>query len=253
MSTIELKLACSSLTFGKLANKKHFEKTLDEIKETGYSGLQIEYDYLPPILRSDPKQVSELVESRGLQTVAVAVTFSKDMGYFTQNVGAKVGTLCLFEKDFDTAARKTKDLLKFYSKLGLSLSAQPHVRSNLESIEQTKELIERCKLLPLTLTFDTAHLTALGVELIEFIGIFGDKISMVHLKDLKSMKDIQKIDFEIDFVDLGDGIVNFSKTLKALKRARYEGWLVVEVDHPQEKTAFASIKKNFERLSQILP
>ncbi len=193
------------------------------------------------------------MEARKLATVAVAVTFEKDTAYFTQKVDGKVGTLCLFEKSLETAAKKTKDLLRLYSKLGLSLSAQPHVRSNVESVEQTRELLERCKPLYPTLTFDTAHLTALGIDLEEFISIFGDKISMVHLKDLKGMKETRKIDFDRDFVDIGDGIVNFPKVLKALKEVHYDGWLVVEVDHAQEKTIFGSIKKNYERLIPILP
>ncbi len=216
--------------------------------------MQIEYDLLPISLKRSPEKVLEQVKKRDLEIVAVAVTFEKDTAYFSEKVGGKIGTLCLFEKNFETAAAKTKELSKLYAGFhNVILSAQPHVRSNVESIEQTKKLLEYCAPYEPTLTFDTAHLTALGVDLEKFIDIFGKKISMVHLKDLKGMKDIRQIDFNKDFVDISDGIVDFPKTLKALKKSGYDGWLVVEVDAPQESTVFASIRKNFERLSKILP
>jgi sugar phosphate isomerase/epimerase len=246
-----LKLACSTLIFGILKDEDQFRETLSAIRRTGYTGVQIEFDLLPEELRNDPGSSRKIIESSGLIPVAVAVTFDESIGRFMKAIGSKIGTLCLFEPDYDSAVEKTRSLARFYASLDLDLSLQPHVRSNLQNPEQLDEILQRCAPLHPSICFDTAHLTALGIELRAFIHRYSDRISIVHLKDLK--KDHKyEIDYARDFVDVGEGTVDFRSVFDGFEKAGYEGWFVIEVDHAHDETISESIEKNFQRVSALL-
>jgi sugar phosphate isomerase/epimerase len=211
---------------------------LDDISRAGYAGVQLEYDPLPASLKKDPKWAAELVKASGLFPVAVAVTFDPATASFARDVAAPVGTLCLFEGDFERAVEKTRKLAKLYSSMGLDLSIQPHVRSDIQNTRQLDELLRACEPLRPSVCFDTAHLTALGVDLRAFLRRYRERISIVHVKD-----------YETDFVDVGDGRVDMRGILSEFEKSGYSGWYVVEVDHAHHGSEIDSIRRNFERLS----
>ncbi len=248
-----MQLACSTLTFGKTKTEKDFTDALDAVKSAGYRGVQIERDLLPDSLLQRPKEVRQLVTSAGLRTVAVAVTSDPYDIRFTDEVDGRIGTLCLFEKSFEEAARQIRKLLRLSSKHGVNLAVHPHVRSNVETIQSVEEILNLAPDDPnLSLVFDSAHFTALGWDIINFLRRFHTYVSIAHIKDLKRLKSPSKIDYDRDFADIGDGIVDFKELMKEFKRIRFSGWLVVEVDHPQLRTPAASARRNYEKLSRLM-
>jgi sugar phosphate isomerase/epimerase len=245
-------IAWSTISFVQLRTPKNFVGTLDAIKDASYAGVAIEYPLLSPSLKENPREVAKLVKAARLELVAVAVSLSPATVRFAQKVDGKLGTLCLFEKGFDVAVAKSRKLLKISSELGITIALHPHVRSNVESSSQVSEFLNRCKPFSPTICFDSAHFPALGIDVENFVRRFAGKISVAHLKDLREAKPAPDIVYEKDFVDIGDGVVDFRKTLSALKKSYYSGWLIVEVDYPQEETAAVSVKKNYERLTHLL-
>ena len=69
---------------------------------------------------------------------------------------------------------------------------------------------------------DTAHLVASGIDPVEAIERYGDRLQHVHLKDL-SQKTGQ-------FTPLGEGDINFPAVLEAIRKTNYASWLMVELD-----------------------
>lgn len=245
------KIACSSITFGRLKAEQDFAKALEDIKSSGYTGLQIEHRFLPKDLLRNAKRVKRLIDDSGLETVAVAVTLEPYTIRFTEEVDGKVGTLCLFENDYDKALRKAKNIAKLSKNLGVTLAVHPHVQSDIETIQGVEGVLEKCKEYSPKLVFDSAHFTALGWDLSNFIKRFHQYISVVHIKDLRALVSPDKLDLDKDFVDVGDGVVDFKKLLTSLEEAKYDGWLIVEVDSPGgNETASESIAKNYESLSR---
>jgi sugar phosphate isomerase/epimerase len=247
-----MKLACSSITFGELDKESECIQMLRDIKNAGYEALQIEHRFLPKSLRKDPLRVAELVSDAGLKSVAVAVTTNPYTVRFTKEVDGKVGTLCLFEKEKRRALSQALKIAKLSRKAGVALAIHPHIQSDVQTIQEVEMMLAHCKEYSPKLVFDTAHFTALGWDLHNFIARFHNSIAVAHIKDLRTLKSPDRISFLHDFIDVGDGIIDFRKVIYSLRQFRFRGWLVVEIDYPQEKTAVKSIRKNFERLSRLL-
>ena len=207
---------------------------------------------LPDSLKKNPQRVSELVSRAGLETVAVAVTFDPYTIKFTKEVNGKAGTLCAFDDSYEHAVDQVREIAKLCMSLGVTLAIHPHVRTKVETIQQVEDILDRCKNYSPTLVFDSAHFTALGWDLSNFIKRFGKFISVAHIKDLKELVSPKDLDYERDFVDIGDGVVDFPRFISELKKVPYKGWLIVEVDNPKEKTVAASISKNYKRLSNLM-
>lgn len=84
---------------------------------------------------------------------------------------------------------------------------------------------------------DTAHLAAGKCDPVEIFERYADRIRFVHLKDIKKAKaaggdGAQKTGFEIysNFLELGEGDVDFPAIFKILERVKYSGYLTVELD-----------------------
>jgi sugar phosphate isomerase/epimerase len=99
---------------------------------------------------------------------------------------------------------------------------------------------------------DTAHLTALDIDIPKFINRYKKSISLVHFKDLRAKIPQQDVDYEKDFVDLGDGVADLKGALKALRAMKYSGAVMVEVDNPPKGEVEASARKNFRYLASIV-
>ena len=64
--------------------------------------------------------------------------------------------------------------------------------------------------------------------------------------------DPAKIDYDKDFVDLGEGVVDMPAVARALNKAKYKGWIMVEVDFPHKGSMAESAKKNYKYLQKLL-
>jgi sugar phosphate isomerase/epimerase len=247
-----MKLACSSITFGELDKESEVVQMLLDIKEAGYDALQIEHRFLPKSLRRDPQRVAKLVRDTGIRSVAVAVTTDPYTVRFTKEVDGKVGTLCLFEKNAKRALNQALKIAKVSRGSGVTLAIHPHIQSDVQTIQEVEKMLDYCKAYSPKLVFDTAHFTALGWDLHNFIARFHNFIAVAHIKDLKRLRSPDKISYRHDFLDVGDGIIDFKRVISSLKEFTFRGWLIVEIDYPQESTAAKSIRKNYERLSRFL-
>lgn len=244
--------SCSSITWGELKDEQDLKKTLASIKKLGYAEAGIEYPLLGPGLRKDLVKTGALVRGYGLPISAVAIDTSPSMAGVVTAFGSSVGWLCLFEKDIDVAIEKTKKLTAACGKVGVNVSLHPHVKSNLLTTEDLDRVMKACLPNPTSVTVDTAHLTALDIDIPKFVARYKTKISLVHMKDLRVKKPQEEVDYEKDFVDLGDGVADLKGTVKALKATGYKGAVMVEVDYPHDVSVEASSRKNYTVLSSLL-
>lgn len=84
---------------------------------------------------------------------------------------------------------------------------------------------------------DTAHLTKAGMDPVEVMRRYKDRIAYVHLKDITP----DEVDVETFpilsgneampiFCELGLGPIDFKPIIRFLKEINYDGWLTVEID-----------------------
>jgi sugar phosphate isomerase/epimerase len=248
-----LKLSCSAIAWGKIKDVPTFRKVAESVADAGYTGIGIEYNLLPQELMDKPEIVWDISKAAGLEVPSMAI--NENTAYQAEaakRMGAESGWLCLFEKDAAGAAEVTKMHLREFGKRGLKVGLHPHVKSNVEINRQLDELIAACKPATLDVCFDSAHQEALSMDLPGFIERYKDRLCLVHLKDLRVMKDPKDIDYDNDFVDLGEGLCDFPAIMGALKKVRYDGWLMIEVDFAHKITVEESVKKNFDYLAPLM-
>lgn len=122
---------------------------------------------------------------------------------------------------------------------GLVLCVHPHGGSYVENgaeIERLLSLTDPDRVKP---CLDTGHIAFGGGDPVAVAERWASRIGLVHLKDIdlgrlraglaagRSYGDLAKHDC---FVALGDGSLDLGAIMAQLRRARYEGWIVVEQD-----------------------
>jgi sugar phosphate isomerase/epimerase len=245
-------LSCSTITWGQLKSTKDLEKALASIKALGYTDAGIEYPMLSASMKRQVEKGGAAAKKAGLTVAAVAIDTTPAMAKVVRGFGSSVGWLCLFEKDIDVAIEKTKKLSAACAKVGVDVSLHPHVRSNILTTEDLDRIMKACAPNRTSVCVDTAHLTALDIDIPKFINRYKKSISLVHFKDLRAKIPQQDVDYEKDFVDLGDGVADLKGALKALRAMKYSGAVMVEVDNPPKGEVEASARKNFRYLASIV-
>jgi sugar phosphate isomerase/epimerase len=248
-----LKLSCSAIAWGQIKDLPSFKTAIKSVAESGYEGVGIEYNLLPQELMRQPELIMGIAGDAGLSVPSMAINENTPyMAEAAQRMGAESGWLCLFEKDAGAAAAVTRMHLTEFQKRELKVGIHPHVKSNVESNQQLDGLIDACKPSVLDVCFDSAHQEALSMDLPAFISKYRDRLALVHLKDLRVKKDPKDIDYDNDFVDLGEGVVNFPAVMGELKKVGYSGWVMVEVDFAHKITVEESVQKNFDYLKPLM-
>ena len=248
-----MKRSCSAIAWGKINDVPTFRKIAESVAATGYTGIGIEYNLLPQELMQKPEMVLDISRSAGLEVPSMAI--NENTAYQAEaakRMGAESGWLCLFEKDAAGAAEVTKMHLREFGNRGLKVGLHPHVKCNVESNRQLDDLVAACKPASLDVCFYSAHQEALRMDLPGFIERYKDRLCLVHLKDLRAHIEPKDIDYDNDFVDLGEGVCDFPASMGALKNIRYDGWLMTEVDYAHTTTVEESVKKNFEYLRPLM-
>lgn len=91
----------------------------------------------------------------------------------------------------------------------------------------------------LSLLLDTGHAAFAGVDSLDLINRYADRISYVHLKDVRQDVLLKTAHDQLSFMDAvragvftvpGDGMVDFAAIFKALKGYHYFGWMIVEAE-----------------------
>ena len=248
-----MRTSCSAIAWGQFKDVHGFKNALGAVRDAGYEGVGIEYNLLPESLMRNPEEIRRLAADAGLEVPSMAINENTPyMAEAAKMMGAESGWLCLFEKDAAAAAEVTKMHLREFERRGLKVGLHPHVKSSLETTRQLDDLIAASEPSGVDVCFDSAHQEALSMDLPGFIDRYKDRLVLVHLKDLRVRKAPKDIDYDNDFVDLGDGLVDFPSVMKALKKVGYQGWLMVEVDFAHKTTVEDSIQRNYEYLKPLV-
>ena len=86
-------------------------------------------------------------------------------------------------------------------------------------LEVVRKLDKRCGL-----CMDIGHSARTGVDVVETIGLAGDRLFDMHVKDLRDLKN------KDSQVDIGDGAMPFPRIFKQLKKMGYTGCVNMEYE-----------------------
>jgi inosose dehydratase len=127
------------------------------------------------------------------------------------------------------------ELGKTAEDFGLNLGYHPHFGTFGETREGLKRVLDATDPRYVKLIADVAHLTLGGSDPAEVIRTYHDRLSLVHLKDVrKDVAELAQANRDLvrssayHFCEIGRGAVDFQAVIHALRG--FQGWLIVELD-----------------------
>ncbi len=146
----------------------------------------------------------------------------------------------MIDRGFELLAERFNPILDVFAECGVKFALEVHpteIAFDLYTAEQALQALKYRE--EFGFNFDPSHLIWQGVDPVEFIRAFPDRIYHVHMKDAKVTLDgrtgilASHINFGDprrgwDFRSLGRGGVNFEEIIRALNEVGYQGPLSVE-------------------------
>jgi inosose dehydratase len=216
------------------------EQAIGDIAAAGYSGTEMFDGNLVPYA-DRPDRLRALLERAGLELVSVYTganfVFDEILPEELHRIGraaelaAAVGAQRLVvgggarraagtpDTDYERLAAALDRVADIAEQHGLTASYHPHLTTIVESPDELARLLPRTRI---GFCPDTAHLAAGGGDPAALIRRYPDRIRHVHLKDLRPDP--------LQFLPLGQGVLDFADILQAVREAGYDSWLVVELD-----------------------
>lgn len=119
---------------------------------------------------------------------------------------------------------------------GLKMGYHHHLMMVVETFDEVCRVLDRARC---GLLVDTGHAAAAGFDYVKLIDRFGDLVTHVHLKDVRTdrMARVRRDDLSFNqgvrsgmFTVPGDGDLDFAPIARFAKTSGYHGWLVVEAE-----------------------
>ena len=147
----------------------------------------------------------------------------------------------MIDDGFMEFAQRWKPILDAYKELGIRFALEVHPTEIAFDIASAKKALASLKNHPsFGFNYDPSHFGYQGVDYIQFIDTFSDRIFHVHMKDagwkeypaeagvFGGHTEFGTIGRYWDFRSLGRGNINFEEIIRALNRIGYKGPLSVE-------------------------
>jgi inosose dehydratase len=246
------------------------ETCLKEAKEAGYDGVELGNKFprdaakLAPIMANFRlKIVSGWYSARLLERDADAemaamaphLSLLKAMGspvmVFAEVTGCVHGDKHakldsrrrLSGAEMDLLAARMTDTAKRMRAQGMRLAYHHHMGTVVESEAEIDALMAKTGP-EVELLLDTGHFTYAGGDPLRLARKHANRVAHVHCKDIRpailadsKRRNLSFLDSVLEgvFTVPGDGSVNYPPIFAELKRAGYEGWLVVEAEQDPAK------------------
>lgn len=146
----------------------------------------------------------------------------------------------LSERQWDTFAAGADLVARVVAeRTGLRAVFHPHCGGYVETPREIDALMRRTDPSRLGLVLDTGHLVYGGGDPLSVFNQHRDRVWHVHFKDCdlsvataaraQGLGYLAAVRSQL-FCELGSGVVDFAAVTEALRRAHYDGWIVVEQD-----------------------
>ncbi len=230
---------------------------------TEMAGLGLGRTELGPTgyLGADPAEVRERLERHHLKLIGgfLPVPLHIDDALDLSEAGRAIGTLAaagaevvvlaarsadgdydrkvrLAEGDWPVLLHTLDRLRKLIAGHGLRATLHPHVGTAIEDRASVLRLLESSDI---QLCLDTGHLLIGGMQPLELLAGYADRVAHVHLKDVRTGVAGAVTAGNTGYLDavraglyapLGDGDLDIAGIVAALEATGYQGWYVLEQD-----------------------
>ncbi|NET34243.1 MAG: myo-inosose-2 dehydratase [Cyanothece sp. SIO1E1] len=150
-------------------------------------------------------------------------------------------------EQWDKLINGLNDMGEKAAKQGMKLCYHPHVGTGVEVMADIDRLMAGTNPDYVKLLLDTGHLYYAGVNPMDVVTKYKNRIGHVHLKNIRDLVLRESIENKVSFLNSiragvftvpgdPDGAIDFKPILETLAAADYEGWLVVEAEQDPKTT-----------------
>jgi inosose dehydratase len=247
-----LKVGYASITWGS-----EERQAIDDISSVGYKGIQMRNN---AVAEFNPGELSALLQQHSLKFVALSSgELNIDPAVESQQLEMHVSN-AKFVKAVDGLYLQILDQLKPYprtvtpdeclrlgkllselgervSDVGVKLGYHNHMNTISEHPENLHRVMDASDPRYVGLELDTAHYVAGGGDPAAAILHYRERLLFLHLKDVVDLPlDTPGAKYPFKFVELGRGRVNLPAVMDALRKTRFNGWAIVELDKVPDKS-----------------
>jgi inosose dehydratase len=237
---MEIRFGYASITWDKKDNQ-----AIEDIAAVGYSGIQLRANVLGEY--PDPHALKDTLTKHNLAFVALSSgdasldkaqerkmleTHAANARYLHEAGGKYLQIVGTFAQKTYTASDYKREgaLLTEIGKRAADYGIQTGFHNHMGSIGQTPEqvdaILDAADPRYVKLELDTGHYLQGGGDPAAAIRKYGDRLLFLHLKDVVTASTPSGF----QFVELGQGRVNFVEIFDALRSTHFRGWAVVELD-----------------------
>lgn len=248
-----------------------FEQCIDEMSIARYQGTEIGNKF-----PKDPKVLKDSLADKGLVVAnswhsTYILTCHKDdveedfrrKCQFLREVGAKIVGVSeqsysiqgkgigVFDNKYYMSLTEWDKLAQGLNALGeialeydISLAFHHHMGTVVQDEEEIDTLMRLTDRGLVNLLYDTGHLAYQGIDYIEILHRYIDRVKHIHLKDIRQSV-IEQVRREgLSFLEgvrmgtftvPGDGDLDFDKVMSIIASSQYNGWLLVEAEQDPKK------------------
>jgi inosose dehydratase len=226
---------------------------ISEIAAAGYKGVQLRSnifkEYATPealkaelaaakltfaCLSGGSPNPDPAVRAAEIEKFASNAKFAKAAGALVFQVTSPKRTATPSAAELKAYGELLNEVGKRTAAIGLPLAFHNHMAQMGETPEEIEAILAASDPRYVKLLLDTGHYAAAGGDSVKAIKKHGKRLSMLHIKDVRdkpAQPDAQgKPGKPYEFVELGQGKVDFRGVFDALKAVKYKGWVVVELD-----------------------
>lgn len=250
-SAPRLKVGYASITWGNADRQ-----AIDDISSLGYAGIQMRGN---AVAEFKPDELRGLLGRHNLKFVALSsgdveidspVEPQLELHGSNAKLVKAVDGLYLQVVDKLTAyprkvapdecvrlGKLLTEVGKRASDAGVKLGYHNHMNTIGEHPENLQRVMDASDPRYVGLLLDTAHYVAGGGDAAQAVVHYRDRLLFLHLKDVVDLPlDTPGVKYPFKFVELGRGRVNLPAVMDALRKIKFDGWAVVELDRVPDKS-----------------
>jgi len=246
-----IRLGYTAMTWG---NEER--QAIDDIASVGFSGIQFRANAVNDF---KPAELRDLLAQHKLTFVALSSGDVSLDGPEEDQIAKHVAN-AQFVKDSGGLYLQILDVLKAYPRsatpdecrrlgkllttlgrrtadIGIPLGYHNHLNTLSQKPGNLDLILENSDPKYVKLELDTAHYLAGAGDPAKAIEKYHDRLLFLHLKDVRDIPaDTPKAKYPFEFVELGRGRVDLPSVFGALRKVKYNGWAVVELDRVPDKS-----------------
>jgi inosose dehydratase len=230
-------------------SKEAFEQALKEVADIGYPAVE-NIGTIVTLYEDDPDEFDALMETYGVEFACayhhLTGDWEKDLAMakrvlaFLERCGTKIMNLQAgprpkggtTDKELSGDAEKASQIGELARQHGVTVCLHPHYGTNVEQADELAYMMEQLDPASVSLTIDTAHTVLGGMDPVETVTQYADRIRYMHMKDILPSVD-PDLPWWSGFRELGRGTIDLPGVVNVLKDAGFSGVLCVELDRPR--------------------